>query len=187
MRRDAERVFDEYLAAAAQAGDRRSFDRLAKRWGPKLLAHAWRLTGDHEVARDVAQESWCDIAKALPGLNDVVTFPAWAYRIVTRRAADSVRRSVRERKGMVEFSAEPTVTAQMTTAMEAKADARPLNRAMAGLPMEQRAAIALHYAEGFSVAEIAVALSVPAGTVKTRLMHARRKLREALEGGNDDE
>ena len=187
MRRDAERVLDEYLAAAARAGDKRSFDRLATRWGPKLLAHAWRLTGDREIASDVAQESWCDIAKSLPRLNDVATFPAWAYRIVTRRAADSVRRRVRERKGMSDFAAEPMAHSDAPTTIEAKADARPLNRMLADLPSEQRAVIALHYAEGFSVAEIAVALSVPAGTVKTRLMHARRKLREALEGGNENE
>jgi RNA polymerase sigma-70 factor (ECF subfamily) len=50
------------------------------------------------------------------------------------------------------------------------------------LPAEQQAAVALFYLEEMSVAEVAVALDVPAGTVKTRLMHARRKLRAALGG-----
>jgi DNA-directed RNA polymerase specialized sigma24 family protein len=58
-----------------------------------------------------------------------------------------------------------------------------LRAAVRALPPEQRAAIALFYFEGMTVAETAVALDVPAGTVKTRLMHARRKLRNALEGG----
>ncbi|MHA1127824.1 MAG: RNA polymerase sigma factor [Alphaproteobacteria bacterium] len=49
----------------------------------------------------------------------------------------------------------------------------------------QRIAVALFYIEGFSIAEIATVQEVPAGTVKTRLMHARRKLRDALEGEND--
>jgi RNA polymerase sigma-70 factor (ECF subfamily) len=66
--------------------------------------------------------------------------------------------------------------------METAADAEPLEKAIAGLPPEQRAAVALFYIEDFSVAEIAVALSVPLGTVKTRLMHARAKLRAALQG-----
>ena len=66
--------------------------------------------------------------------------------------------------------------------MEAAADAEPLANAIAGLSPEQRAAVALFYMEDFSVAEIAVAMSVPAGTVKTRLMHARAKLRAALKG-----
>ncbi len=53
---------------------------------------------------------------------------------------------------------------------------------MATLPASQRAALALFYLENLSVAEIAVALDVPPGTVKTRLMHARRKVRDILEG-----
>ena len=71
---------------------------------------------------------------------------------------------------------------QVELAAEMSADTAPLRAAMATLPAEQRAAIALFYTEDFSVAEIAAALNVPAGTVKTRLMHARRKLRAAMEG-----
>ena len=54
--------------------------------------------------------------------------------------------------------------------------------AIAALPPDHGSAVALFYLEEMSVAEVAVALNVPAGTVKTRLMHARRKLRAALEG-----
>jgi RNA polymerase sigma-70 factor (ECF subfamily) len=57
-----------------------------------------------------------------------------------------------------------------------------LRAAVRALPPEQRAAVALYHYEELSVAETAVALDVPAGTVKTRLMHARRKLRALLEG-----
>ena len=53
---------------------------------------------------------------------------------------------------------------------------------MQALPAPQRAALSLFYPEDLSVTEIAVALDVPPGTVKTRLMHARRKVREHLEG-----
>lgn len=57
-----------------------------------------------------------------------------------------------------------------------------MRSAMRELPAEQRAAIALFHLEELSVAEVAVALDVPVGTVKTRLMNARRRLRAALEG-----
>jgi RNA polymerase sigma-70 factor (ECF subfamily) len=57
-----------------------------------------------------------------------------------------------------------------------------LRAAVRALPPEQRAAVALFYFEDLSIADTAIALDVPAGTVKTRLMHARRKLRNALEG-----
>ena len=63
-----------------------------------------------------------------------------------------------------------------------RSDTERLRAAIRTLPAEQRAAIALYHFEEMRVAEVAVALDVPAGTVKTRLMHARRKLRVALSG-----
>lgn len=182
MSRRRARIFDEYLAAAARAGDRDGFAKLAERWQPKLLAHAYRLIGEGEASRDVVQEAWADIAKSLSRLDDVRAFPAWAYRIVTRRAADAIRKRQRERKLNSAYALEAKTAPQSQAPMESGADHGPLNAAMAALPAEQRAAIALFYMEDFSVAEISVALNVPAGTVKTRLMHARRKLRDALKG-----
>ncbi|HUP23118.1 MAG TPA: sigma-70 family RNA polymerase sigma factor [Thermoanaerobaculia bacterium] len=180
--RKTARLFDEYLAAAARAGDRGAFGRLAERWQPKLLAHAWRLMGEAEAARDVAQDAWVDIARGLARLDDASLFPAWAYRVVSRRAADAIRKRARARRLGAAFAAEAPPTDDSAGRMEAAADAEPLARAIASLPPEQRAAVALFYVEDFSVAEIAAAMSVPAGTVKTRLMHARAKLRAALKG-----
>jgi len=90
MKRDAAHVLDEYLAASARAGDRSAFDQLVARWQPKLLVHAYRLAGDKELARDVVQESWSDIVRGLYRLDDPATFPAWAFRIVSRRTADAL-------------------------------------------------------------------------------------------------
>lgn len=176
------RLFDEYLAAAARAGDRGAFGRLAERWQPKLLAHAWRLMGEAEAARDVVQDAWVDIARGLARLEDASLFPAWAYRVVSRRAADAIKKLTRARRLGAAFAAEAPQEDDSAGRMETAADAEPLARAIALLPPEQSAAVALFYLEDFSVAEIAVAMSVPAGTVKTRLMHARAKLRAALQG-----
>ena len=184
MGRAAARLLDEYLAAAARAGDRAAFGRLAGRWQPKLLAHAWRLTGDPELARDVVQDAWADIARGLPRLGDAALFPAWAYRIVSRRAADAIARRIRARRLAAVAEAPPIEEGAL--ALEFAADAGPLARAIAVLPRDQRAAVALFYLEDFSVAEIAAAMDVPAGTVKTRLMHARIRLRAALTGENDN-
>lgn len=184
MSRQAERVLDEYLAAAARAGGKGAFAQLARRWQPKLLAHAYRLIGDPDGAQDLVQEAWADIAKGLHRLDDARLFPAWAYRIVSRRAADLIRRRQRDRRLGDAYAAEPKPDLRGAAQMESAADGAPLRAAMAGLPVEQRAAVALFYLEEFSVAEIAAALNVPAGTVKTRLMHARRKLRAALERGD---
>jgi len=187
MRRDVSRRFDEYLAAAVRSGEQGSFERLVKHWQPRLIAHAYRLTGDKEMALDVVQDSWISIYRGLPSLKDVVVFPAWAYRIVTRRTADALRKKQQSRRGNEALADAPFVEDRSSDVIEAHADRRPLNRAMAKLPKDQQAAIALHYIEGFTITEISIALEVPKGTVKTRLMHGRRKLRVALEGETQNE
>lgn len=186
MDRSAERLLDEYLAASARAGDRKAFGRLAERWQPKLVAHAYRLIGDVETARDVAQDAWADIAKNLRRLDDVRVFPAWAFRIVTRRAADVIRRNQKQRKIVNAYGLENQHNDESAEVMEARSGDGRLREAISALPRDQRAAIALFYNQDLSVAEIAAALGVPAGTVKTRLMHGRRKLRAALEGEKSD-
>ena len=179
MTRGAARILDEYLVASARAGDRKAFAMLAERWQVKLVAHAWRLTGDREAARDAAQAGWVEIVRGLQRLQDERAFPAWAYRIVSRRCGRLTGESVRRRELGEALAGQPEVVeADWGEAL----DARRLRSAIAALPSDQRSAIALFYLEDMSVAEVAVALAIPAGTVKTRLMHARRKLRAALEG-----
>lgn len=181
MVRTREQLLDEYLVASARVGDRKAFELLARRWQGKLLAHAWRLTGDADLAREAAQEGWIEIQRGLGRLRDERAFPAWAYQIVSRRCAREIGRVRRGRALAVAAAAEPAEASTAPEEGDAPAMAR-LRSALAGLPPEQRAAIALFYLEALSVAETAVALNVPAGTVKTRLMHARRKLRAVLEG-----
>lgn len=179
------RVIDSYLVGQARLGGRRAFDELVRRWHKRLVAHAWRLTGDGDAARDAVQAAWLEIVRGLPSLRDDAAFPAWAFRIVSRRAARAIDARRRERDLAKAYAAEPSVEDEPVHAADAGEAAR-LQRAIAALPPVQRAAIGLYYTEGMSVAEAAVALDVPVGTVKTRLMHARRALRAALEGESDE-
>ena len=180
MNRPAATILDEYLVASAKAGDRRAFQLLAARWHKKLIAHAWRLTGDPEGARDAAQEGWIEIVRGIGRLEDERAFPAWAYRIVSRRCARQIGSAVRRRQLAEAALAEPI--AEDAESVGAELDHDRLRAAIRGLSNDHRAAVALFHLEEMSVAEVAVALDVPVGTVKTRLMHARRKLRAVLEG-----
>ena len=174
-----ERTFDAYLVASVKAGDRSAFAQLAKRWHGKLLAHAWRLTGDADEAQDAVQQGWAEIAAGIGRLRDERAFPAWAYRIVSRAVAKKIGRAVRRRELASELAVEPE---GLVEGGSIEPDLIRLRAAMKDLPSDQRSAVALFHLEEMSVAEVAVAMDVPAGTVKTRLMHARRKLRAALEG-----
>ena len=181
MARSKEQLLDEYLVASARIGDRKAFDLLARRWQGRLVAHAWRLTGDVDLAREAAQEGWVEIVRGLGRLRDERAFPAWVYQIVSRRCARQIGRLQRGRAFAAAAAAEPAEILAAPEEGDAPAMAR-LRAALAGLPPDQRAAIGLFYLEDLGVAEVAIALNVPAGTVKTRLMHARRKLRAVLEG-----
>jgi RNA polymerase sigma-70 factor (ECF subfamily) len=177
MARDVERIYDELLVVHAQAGDARAFTRLVERWRPKLVAHATRLTGRPDLAQDVVQEAWLAAVQGLARLDEPARFPAWIFRITTRRCMDAHRRAARD--GRLAADAAETAPDHVPAPSGESDD---LARALTALPAEQRAAVALFYGEDLAVAEIAVALGVPEGTVKTRLFHARKALRQALEG-----
>lgn len=181
MRTPADYALDAFLAAAVRIGDRDAMRQLAKRWYPLLTAHAWRLTGDHELTADAVQEAWLEILRGLPALRDDHAFAAWAYRITTRRCARLVGQRQKDRRLARAVEAEPHETGAEDRHDDG--DGARVKQAMAALPPDQRAAVALFHLQGLSVAETAIALDVPADTVKTRLMHARRKLRDSLEGG----
>lgn len=182
-KRELNRMLDAYLVAAARAGDRRAEHDLVTRFQPRLMGHAWRLTGDAQLAADAVQEAWLRIARGLPRLRDDAAFPAFAFQIVTRCCAQAISRIERDRDLGAAVAAEPEPPPNDA---DRDADLAKVRAAMAALPGDQRAAIALYHFEGFSVAETAAALDVPAGTIKTRLMHARRKLREQLTGETDE-
>jgi len=178
-----ERVFAEYLVVLAQAGEPRAFARLVAHWQPRLLAHAARLSGRADAARDAVQDAWLAIARGIARLDDPARFGVWAYRIVTRKCADAMRGEIRARRTNAAFAAEPTGVPPPAPDAEILAGdaAVALRRALAALSPDHRAVLGLFYADEMSVGDIASVLGIPPGTVKSRLFHARNHLKHALE------
>ena len=171
MTRKADQVFNDILVMLALEGDRQALDKLARRWWPRHYTHARRLLGHREGAADVVQEAWSQIIAGLRKLNDVSRFPAWSYSIVSRRCYDLIRSRQSDRKN------ETINDEQMIESGAGQGLKLDMEKALKQLPGEQRAALALFYVEGFKVNEIATALRIPAGTIKTRLFHARNNLK----------
>lgn len=169
------------LVMAVQDGEEAALKLLFSIWNPRFLAHAARLSGERDAAVDIVQEAWLSMIASMARLNDPGRFRAWAYRIVTNKSADWARRRVRERKMMTDLSAEMELGAAAAPDPEASSEARRLRRLVAALPFAQRALLVLYYVEGFTVTEIAEALSIKTGTVKSRLHFARRSLRHQFE------
>jgi len=181
----ARRTFEAYLVAAARTGDAQALDKLVRLVGPRLLAHATRLLGEGEPARDIVQSAWVDILRGLPRLRAPEAFRAFALQIVSRRVAGVIKSRQRDRTLAADFAFE--TDASSPPLGDITCDAGTVRRAIDHLPPAQRATLALFYLEDLGVAEVATAMDVPIGTVKTRLMHAREKLRQILKGDTDDQ
>ncbi|GAA4052265.1 hypothetical protein GCM10022213_26010 [Parerythrobacter jejuensis] len=126
------------------------------------------------LAPDAAQDAWLSIQRSLHTLREPARFAPWAFGILRRRCADSIRTAVRDRATEA-ADAEDHHTPEPLERMAIAA-------AMADLPGEQRLAAHLFFVEGLTLAEIAMAQAVPLGTAKSRLFHARRQLKAALSG-----
>jgi len=175
-----ESVIDELLVLEAQGGDARALGRLVERWQPQLVRHAFRLTGRHDLAADVAQESWIAVAKGLRRLDDPACFGRWALRIVSHKSVDAIRQTQRQRKLVEHVAAEAPPAAELVEA-DAPDDVSALQRAIARLPGDERALVSMFYWDQRSLAEIAHILNIPLGTVKSRLYHVRQELKQILE------
>lgn len=174
-------AYDQWLVLCAQSGDEEALRRLVDRWNPHLQRHASRLTGNPDGAADVAQEAWLAIVRGLKRLDDPACFRRWAYQIVTRKCADWVRGRQRRRATTETLVADPEHPEPTGDPHEPVAR---LRAALAELASDDRTILAMHYLDGMPLTEIAESLLLPVGTVKSRLFHARKRLKAVLE--NDE-
>ncbi len=172
-----DRVYDELLVTLVRSGDKRAGERLAARWQPRLIRTARRLLRDDEQARDAVQEAWSGICRGWLALNDPAKFPAWAFGILHRKCADriSVEQKRRQHLAPIDSASEPRIAPRAE-------DAVAINQALAILSPEHRLCAVLYFGEGLTLREIATVTGVPVGTAKSRLFHARRQMKAALEG-----
>jgi RNA polymerase sigma factor (sigma-70 family) len=177
---ETERIYDELLLARVQAGDSRAGERLAARWYPRLMRTACRLLRDEEQAGVAVQEAWTGICRGWRTLRDPARFPAWAYTILHHKCADRIRRNQRQRHWIGEVVNDPVVP----PVGEARVT---ITQAFDSLSDDHRTAATLYFSEGLTIGEIAVVTAVPVGTAKSRLFHARRQLKAALDDVQFDE
>ena len=182
MSRTSEDIQDELLVLQCQDGDGEAMKTLIRRWQPRLGRLAWRLTGEREAARDIVQDAWLAIVRGLRRLDDPARFRSWAYRIVGNKCADWTRRRIVHRAAADKLrDTVESASGDPSNRAAAASEVDRLRAALRTLPDEQRAILSLHYLDGMGVSEIAGVLSVPRGTVKSRLHHARSRLKQTLE------
>ncbi|HEY4334018.1 MAG TPA: sigma-70 family RNA polymerase sigma factor [Ilumatobacteraceae bacterium] len=156
------------------------FESLVRVHDGALRAFAYRLVG--RECDDVLQVAYIAAFRALPGFRDESAVSTWLHRIVYTTAMNHLR-SRRRRLHRDDAAIDDVVRDDVAVFVSNRVD---VARALARLPLDQRAALLLVDAQGFSYDDAARVLDVAPGTVASRLNRARHRLRELLDLGKDD-
>jgi RNA polymerase sigma-70 factor (ECF subfamily) len=155
---------------------------LVERWERPLFYYIRRLVDTEEDAWDLLQDVWMKVIQGIGKLREPRYFSTWLYRVARNTAISHLRkkgptRSLTTDEGEMEIpDGNPEDSIRNLEAAE-------VHRALDALSLPHREVLTLRFLEDFSLAEIAEVTGVPEGTVKSRLHHAKRSLREAVETG----
>jgi RNA polymerase sigma-70 factor (ECF subfamily) len=176
---------DAALVRKAQEGDVDAFESLVKMYQQRVYAVCRRLTGAHQSADDLAQETFIRAYFALGKFDPRWPLYPWLRRIAVNASLNYLKARDRERSldngRRAEHLADPRPAEDLPEARLERAEFEAkFDRSVASLPEEQRSVFVLKFYEGLSYEEIARTLDVPPGTVMSRLNRARQKLKALL-------
>lgn len=175
---------DEKLILAYRAGDKTALTALVKRWHVGFCNKAYWMVKDKDAAKDIAQDSWTTIINKLDRLKEPKQFKYWAYRIVCNKSTDWLRLQAKERNKTISYDTE--IESNVTKYSENIQLRQQLKKAINELPKHQNEVVKLFYVESYSLKQISDLLDISVGTAKSRLFHAREKLKTILKYSNDE-
>jgi RNA polymerase sigma-70 factor (ECF subfamily) len=165
------------LVERARRGDHDAFTVLIERATGRLDGAARLILRDGELARDVMQEALFRAWRDLPGLREPDRFDAWLYRLTVNACLEAARR----RRGRpIEVELMALDGPAMTDHQSQFAAREMLDDALRQLDPEWRAVIVLHYYLGMPLSDVAVAMRIPLGTVKSRLHRSLGVMRDTI-------
>ena len=173
------------LVERAREGDVVAFERLIGKYQSKVYTFAFAFTGSPDLAQDLAQEALVKVYRSLGSFRFQSAFSTWLYSIVKNSYLDAVKSRAGRERALEEPLTEREVAElhDVTTAEErllAKESRHTLLRALRQVPVAYRTVVALADVQGLGYEEIAGALGVPVGTVKSRLKRGRDALKDVL-------
>ncbi len=174
----AEKTYDEWLIYRIRTGDRKAFGMLAERWYPKLMRHICFLIRNDEVAKDIAQDTWSVVIRKLHTLKEPGFFKMWIFRIASNKSADWIKREQKTR--IVKDEIKKTENNIISENENTNNDIEKLRAAMRKLSDNEQHILNLFYSENCNIREISNILTIPVGTVKSRLFKAREHLKNII-------
>ena len=180
----SEEVSDAELVAKSQDGDKKAFEQLVVRNQDLVFSLAFKLSGDRDLANDIAQESFIRAWRAIEKFRGDSAFSTWIYRITVNTAWTLRKKAKKHSLANIEDTQEPIVIDEKKDPelIAINSDLSfVLKQALNKLPMEQRIIVELKNIEGRSHKEIAEYLGITVTAAKVRLHRAHQKLRVLLE------
>jgi RNA polymerase sigma-70 factor (ECF subfamily) len=171
---------DRELLARVGAGDRQALTELYTRHRGAVFAYLLRLSPDQHLAEDLLQETFVAVWKSAASFAGRSTVRTWLIGVASRQAHNVLRRRSRPLAGEEELAGLAAADPEPEDAALARATHDELLVAIARLSLAHRETLALAFGQEMSAAEIAGALGIPIGTVRSRLRDAKRLLRAAL-------
>lgn len=179
---------DELLVERARAGDVGAFETLITQYERKVYNLAYRLTGNHEDASDMAQEVFIRVFQKLPEFRGDSSFSTWLFRIANNACLDEIRKRKRQRVTSFDNPYE-TDEGEMSRQYADEADGpeelldrretqAAVQQCINALDEEYRVVVVLRDIKGYAYNEIADMLGLNLGTVKSRLNRARAAIKE---------
>ena len=174
---DERRTRETWLVLRSQAGDREALDLLLRDVQGDLGRYIASLMTDSADAPDALQEVLFRIARKIGTLRDPALFRPWMFRIASREAFARLR-AEKEWRELVDADADADALANPPSE-ESIADGFDVQGMISNVSLASRTVIALHYLEGLTHQEVAVALGLSLGTVKSRLAYGLTQLRKS--------
>jgi RNA polymerase sigma-70 factor (ECF subfamily) len=168
---------DAALLDRIREGSDGAFNLLIDRHQQAVRGFLRRLMASEADADDIAQETFLAVWEGAGGYRGGSSVRSWLCAIAWRKAKSAQRSWFRSRARETDWRSEEATTGEAQASAE---DRLAVRQALLALPIEQRAAVALCLAEGFSHAEAAEALGAPLGTVKSHVTRGRARLLEVL-------
>jgi RNA polymerase sigma-70 factor (ECF subfamily) len=171
-------MVDRDLVVAAQRGDQAAFVDLVRFRGGRYLAIAHRILRDVDRAEDALQDALVIAWRDLPDLRDPDRFDFWLQRVLTNMCIEHARRDRRRYAKLEVLNLDDHVARDELAGV---VDRDIVDRAFRRLKPEERAVLVLRHYLGYEPSAIADVLGLPGGTVRSRLHHAHRAMRAAIE------
>jgi RNA polymerase sigma-70 factor (ECF subfamily) len=169
---------DLELVMRAKRGDRAAFELLAAEIATRFLAVARRILRDIDLAEDATQQALVAIWRDLPQLRDPARFDAWSYRLLVRACYAEGRRT---RTWSPNLRILPADEPADSRGLDAIIQRDQLETAIRRLSVDHRTVLVLHHYADIPLERVAQILDIPLGTVYSRLHHAMRGMRAALD------